>query len=157
MSCEPAPPSGTLGHVDRAGPWSGALWLQWPWCHGVWRLRLPYRAVVALLGEEAPGPATRPTVRDAALLPLGQALGEQRLAVRVELQPVDLSLGQLQDLRLGDVVALDHALDQPLRVVTADGVPVCGAWLGQREGRIAVELDGRPAARPSVPTNPVFT
>ncbi|MNY57134.1 Surface presentation of antigens (SPOA) [compost metagenome] len=62
------------------------------------------------------------------------------------LDGAELNLGQLQGLRIDDVVPLAHRLDTPARVVGPDGAPVCEGWLGQSNGRIAIEL-----ARPDVP------
>lgn len=132
-----------------AKPWSGALWLRWRWCGGVWRMGLPYRAVAALVGSE-PAKETAQAAATAAI-PLEQALARERIALRVMLAGAELNLGQLQALRPGDVIPLKHLLDAPLKVIAADGASLCDGWLGQRQGRIAVEM-----ARPAAPPHPTI-
>jgi len=121
--------------------WSGALRLRWPWCGGLWTLDLPYEAVAALLGsaqaspsEPAEKPAASPKER------LDRALSDQPVTLRVLLEGAELNLGQLQGLRLDDIVPLAHRLDTPAIVVGTDGQQVCDGWLGQSEGRVAIEL-----------------
>lgn len=135
-------PSAMQGTGVTSGAWSGVLYVRWSWCGGTWSLGLPHDAIAALLGSQAaskpvplrPDPKSPPKER------LDRALADQRLALRVMLEGVELNLGQLQELRLHDVVPLAHALNAPAHVVSADGSPVCEGWLGQSEGRIAVEL-----------------
>jgi len=125
-----------------SNPWSGALSVHWPWCGGVWRLGLPHGAVAALLGSE-PAAARAPLHSGEHLLPkepLDRALADRRVALRVMLKGAELNLGQLQELRVDDVVPLEHLLDAPAQVVGADGARVCDGWLGQSDGRIAIEL-----------------
>jgi len=130
-----------------ARPWTGALWLRWRWCGGVWRLGLPHRAVAALGGIE-PAKGTAQGTPAGGPMPLEEALARERIALRVMLADAELNLGQLQALRPGDVIPLEHPLDAPLKVIAADGASLCDGWLGQCEGRIAVEM-ARPAACPS--------
>ncbi|SFO54174.1 Type III flagellar switch regulator (C-ring) FliN C-term [Variovorax sp. PDC80] len=134
--------------------WSGALQLRWPWCGGLWTLDLPHEAVAALLGsaqtippEPADRPASSPKER------LDRALSDQPVTLRVLLEGAELNLGQLQGLRLDDVVPLAHRLDTPAIVVGTDGQQVCDGWLGQSEGRIAIELT-RLATSPTVTVSP---
>ncbi|WP_186454189.1 FliM/FliN family flagellar motor C-terminal domain-containing protein [Variovorax beijingensis] len=129
---------GTNAPSDR---WSGVLCVRWTWCGGVWSLGLPHAVVAALLSNQPPTKSA-PTAL-APMLPkarLDQALAEERVALRVMLDGVELNLGQLQELRLDDVVPLEHLLDSPALVIGTDGTPVCHGWLGQSDGRIAVEL-----------------
>lgn len=135
-------PSGKQGAGVSSSAWSGALYVRWSWCGGTWSLGLPHEAVAALLGSQAASKSVpyRPDPKRPPKEPLNRALADQRLALRVMLEGVELSLGQLQELRLHDVVPLMHALNDPARVVSTDGLPVCEGWLGQSEGRIAVEL-----------------
>ena len=135
-------PVGAQGTGVPSGAWSGVLYVRWSWCGGTWSLGLPHDAIAALLGSQAaskPAPP-RPDPKSPPKERLDRALADQRLALRVMLEGVELNLGQLQELRLHDVVPLGHALSDPARVVSADGSPVCEGWLGQSEGRIAVEL-----------------
>ncbi len=133
--------------AGSARPWTGALWLRWRWCGGVWRLGLPHRAVAALGGIET-AKSTAQAASASAPIPLEQALARERIALRVMLAEAELNLGQLQALRPGDVIPLEHPLDAPLKVAAADGASLCDGWLGQRRGLIAVEM-ARTVARPS--------
>ncbi|MFS2051326.1 FliM/FliN family flagellar motor C-terminal domain-containing protein [Variovorax sp. Varisp41] len=137
----PRSPSATLSAETPSHAWSGALRVRWSWCAGLWTLDLPYEAVAALLGsaqaspsEPAEKPAASPKER------LDRALSDQPVTLRVLLEGAELNLGQLQGLRLGDVVPLAHRLDTPAIVVGTDGQQVCDGWLGQSEGRVAIEL-----------------
>jgi flagellar motor switch/type III secretory pathway protein FliN len=138
---EPQEPAGARGTGIAADPWSGALCVRWSWCGGLWSLGLPHGAVAALLGDEAarrPAPVAR--IEAAPKQRLDQALGGEALVLRAMLAGTELNLGQLQALRLGDVLPLEHLLDAPVQIITADGTPVCDGWLGQSDGRVAVEL-----------------
>ncbi|SFD93391.1 Type III flagellar switch regulator (C-ring) FliN C-term [Paracidovorax konjaci] len=85
------------------------------------------------------------------MVPLNHAIASQRLTVHVHLQPVSLTLAQLQSLSVGDVVTLDHCLSDPASLhlvlgarashsTVAANQPLCTAWLGQVDGHMAVEL-----------------
>jgi hypothetical protein len=138
----PQRPQDALGAAMASNPWSGALLVRWAWCGGVWSLGLPFEAVAVLLGHE--GATSRPSSPVSAPQEpkerLDRALAGQQISLRVLLEGAELNLGQLQELRLDDVVPLEHLLDSPALVVGSDGTPVCSGWLGQSEGRIAVEL-----------------
>lgn len=141
FALEPQPAAGTPGTHAPADPWSGVLCARWTWCGGTWRLGLPHAVVAAMLGSEAvtqarAAPPSRPLPKER----LDRALAAEPVALRVMLEGAELSLGQLQALQPGDIVPLSHALDAPALVVTADGTPVCHGWLGQSQGRLAVEL-----------------
>jgi len=141
FALEPQQSRDAHGTNAPSDPWSGVLCVRWTWCGGVWSLGLPHAVVAALLGNQPPTKSA-PTAL-APKLPkarLDQALAEERVALRVMLDGVELNLGQLQELRLDDVVPLEHLLDSPALVVGTDGTPVCHGWLGQSDGRIAVEL-----------------
>jgi hypothetical protein len=154
---KPQEAEGALATDLRPDPWSGALCVRWPWCGGVWTLVLSHEAVSNLLGTEAvptavpgAGPQRAPKER------LDRVLTGQTVPLRIMLEGVELNLGQLQELRLDDVVPLEHALDAPAQVIGADGTPVCDGWLGQIDGRIAIELAlphiRRPVAAPAANT-----
>ncbi|MDM0122198.1 FliM/FliN family flagellar motor C-terminal domain-containing protein [Variovorax arabinosiphilus] len=146
------------GRLSSSVPsaWSGALEVRMPWCGGVWHLHLPHEAVAAILGTQGVHPSSpRPLVTEP--IALQHALSGKHLAVRVILDGTQLSLGQLRELQVGDVVTLAHALDKPAALAGADGAEICSAWLGQADGRVAVELAPLPAAAVpvgvAVPTN----
>jgi hypothetical protein len=82
-------------------------------------------------------PAPTPAAPVAGLL---AALAGTCLELRVQLQDFELELGTLQDLQLGDVVRLGHALDAPA-TVTGPGAKALFSGLLVRTGdRKAVEL-----------------
>lgn len=141
FSLEPQQSEGSRAASSLSDPWSGALSVRWPWCGGIWQLGLPHGAVVALLGSES---AAKPPPQSSANAlpkePLDQALASRRVTLRVMLEGTELNLGQLQELRVDDVVPLEHLLDAPAQVVGADGGRVCDGWLGQSDGRMAIEL-----------------
>ncbi len=138
--------------AEAPAAWSGALAVLFPWGGKPWAWRLDGDCVEALLGRHEPpssGGAARtgqePATPRSALAPLDQALRGHPVAMHIHLQPLTLSLGQLQSLALGDVIALDHPLASPAAArLAASGLetpqPLCAAWLGQSDGRLAVEL-----------------
>lgn len=135
----------SLGAEASSHAWSGALQAQWPWCGGTWTLVLPYDAITALVG---PLEATAPISHDAPAPKeaLDRALAGEHMTLRVLLDGAELSLGQLQDLQINDVVPLAHRLDAPAQVVGLDGSTVCHGWLGRSENHMAIEL-----ASPALP------
>ncbi|BFO56017.1 FliM/FliN family flagellar motor switch protein [Acidovorax sacchari] len=138
--------------AEAPAAWSGALAVLFPWGGKSWAWRLDGDCVQALLGRHEPpssGCAARtgqgPATPRAALAPLDQALRGHRVAMHIHLQPLTLSLGQLQSLAVGDVIALDHPLAAPAAARLSAGgrepaKPLCAAWLGQSGGHLAVEL-----------------
>lgn len=151
LSTEPR--SFTKAPSAGSNPWSGALCVSWSWCGGVWQIGLPHRAVAALLGpQEAMSPASPARSGTPPKVALDRALGRQTVGLRVTLTGAQLDLGQLQSLKIGDVIPLAHRLDAPARITAADGASLCDGWLGQLEGRIAVQL----ASSTSIPPNNPF-
>jgi hypothetical protein len=124
--------------------WSGSLQLQLPWCGGVFVLDLTVEQITAALATHAPHllNPSRPNVAAAARpkVNLMSALGTQTLDLRAMLTGVELSLRQLQSLRVGDVVPLQHRLDEPTLLEAPDASVVCHGWLGHQSGRVAVEM-----------------
>ncbi|MDR3018778.1 MAG: FliM/FliN family flagellar motor C-terminal domain-containing protein [Delftia acidovorans] len=135
------------------GPWSGAVVLALDWGGLRWVLRLNASAVEQVLAscgeldtdsrDQAEGAVRTPLV---PLVPVASALHSQTVTVRLELNPISLSLGQLQSLAPGDVITLTHALEQPalLRLQSRQGMDagelLCTGWLGQSQGHLGVEL-----------------
>ncbi|MDP9933591.1 FliM/FliN family flagellar motor C-terminal domain-containing protein [Variovorax paradoxus] len=152
---EPQQASGAPETSSPSNPWSGVLGVRWSWCGGTWTLRLPHDAVAAALlgsGAEKMTNASTPPTATEPRQSLDQALDGQPVSLRVLLTGTELSLGQLQDLRLNDVVPLAHALDSPAHVVNTIGSPICEGWLGRRDGRMAIELAASPVASPHLAT-----
>jgi hypothetical protein len=120
-----------------------------------WRLRLSAVEVDFVAGAVSAEFSSTASLPCGVLSPLKEALSQRSLTVRVELQPLVLSLGQLQSLTVGDIVVLSHPLDMPAQlnvdageiIVSAGETqpePLCRAWLGQSDGNIAVELHPNP-------------
>jgi hypothetical protein len=81
-----------------------------------------------------------PVVRNAPpLVPATTALAMRPVALDVQLEGCELEVGVLQGLQVGDIVCLEHALERPASVRHADAT-LCGAFLGRRQGHMAVEL-----------------
>ncbi|MDQ8035476.1 MAG: FliM/FliN family flagellar motor C-terminal domain-containing protein [Bordetella sp.] len=122
--------------------WSGCLRLSAALFDGIWHLHLPAAAVRRLLGaSDSLRQASPPTDATLDVVP---ALIDKTLKVRVSLEDVHLSLRQLQDLQIGDVVTLSHALDAPAHVQFADGDRVAQGWLAQHAGHVAAVLTVSP-------------
>lgn len=68
------------------------------------------------------------------------ALKNTRMKLNIMVGEVQLSLGLLQTISLGDVIKLDAKVDQPLNIVTSEGTRLCGTFLGKRDGQKAVQL-----------------
>ncbi|MBT9503778.1 MAG: FliM/FliN family flagellar motor switch protein [Burkholderiaceae bacterium] len=106
---------------------------------------LPQQAALALLpGGGLPCPSTSPP--QPGLVPVERALAERTLLLRIMLSPVQLSLGAITELRVGDVIRLDHPLDTPALATLAAGqgkatAPLASAHLGQLGRQVAVRLD----------------
>jgi len=133
-------------------PWSGAIQLELRFAGlseaaSVWLHLSPTLAQAHCSTQR---PAARPApASKTRLIPLKEAMASQPLRFSVELDPTELSLGDLQSLRVGDVLALTHRLDSPLTLrsqrTIADGsateaVGVCLAYLGAQQGQRAIEI-----------------
>lgn len=137
----------STGGLTTALPWSGEVIVQVPWCGGEWQIALEGERIAALLAGTRVAPldatgqqtqnegATRPSVAS-----MQTALIDEPIRLRAELHGVTLTLGQFHALRAGDVVVLEHALDEPLPLLCDDRTFVCHGWLGQQHGRLALEL-----------------
>jgi hypothetical protein len=121
--------------------WSGAVSVTLPWHGLLLKLHIGPGRVAALLQSDERVPAARTrTGNDVPLVPLHKAIEKKTTSLRLELAAVELDLGSLQALVLGDVIPLPHRLDQPLQVLAEDGPPLCTAYLGQQQGMRAIEL-----------------
>jgi hypothetical protein len=131
-------------------PWSGAVCIfariGTGQSEGVW-LHLSPDCATALCADSKTLRCREP--RAAYLTPLDEAIVGVPLRLRFELDAVQLDLGSLQALQLGDVISLPHRLDQPMHAHIGqhpanararDSKPMCHAYLGMRQGRRAVEL-----------------
>lgn len=138
----PQPDGRAPGEADLA-PWSGAVLVGWP----VASLLLSGDWVAGwCAGTHPAGETGRPP---AAPQSLRQVLADQPLRLQVRLAGARLPLGDLAHWRIGQVVPLEHRLDQPAQLTDTEGRVWHLAWLVDLEGRRAVEL----ASAPHVPSN----
>jgi flagellar motor switch/type III secretory pathway protein FliN len=91
--------------------------------------------------EQLPSRANplKPPVRT-PLAPLPLALTDIEVRLRAELGDVEMSLGHLVSLQLGDVIALPIGIDQTLNIKTENGHLIGVANLGKQDGNRAVEI-----------------
>lgn len=130
---------------DWPGPceFSGVLLVEFCAAGLQWTVALEADCVDAILvksGEETP--ASQKTSGQAGLVRVDAALGQRTLALDAYLRPCTLSLGALQNLRVGDVIALEHPLDQPSQLFSQNREKVAHAWLAQTNGFKSLELAG---------------
>lgn len=128
----------------RPDEFSGVLLFEFHAAGLQWIVALEAASIDAMLandGEEKPGTAPKP-VKQAGLVRVDAALGQRTLALDAYLRPCTLSLGALQNLRVGDVVALEHPLDQPSQLFSENREKVAHAWMTQTNGFKSLELAG---------------
>jgi len=115
------------------------------WSGGV-RVGLPGFADLALYLDGAavaglvPAKQAVPVSAKAPLTPLLDAAREHTVAIQARLHGVELTIGQLKSLQVGDVVVLPHALEEPLQIVASSGSTVCHAYLGRSGSQRALEV-----------------
>jgi len=101
------------------------------------------KSLVFLLGPEL---CTRFAGERPVRPPRGQlptllaAISDKPLAFGVELGSTTLTIGQIQNLAVGDVVRLDTASTQPVALVSKSGYIVSNGYLGASDIRKAVQL-----------------
>lgn len=117
--------------------WSGALALEWTITDARIRLHLGPDRVSAF--SQTPGASIGAPAR-APLDGLVPALRDVPIRLRAEMSGIKISLAELASLRPGDALRLDHRLDTPIALVTADGNRICDAAIGERDGRRALRL-----------------
>lgn len=137
---------GTRDAAPAPGFWSGALEVQISWWGARIRLLLDGSSIQQILNDHAPEslkPHLQATSgRAPASVKVGvvQALSGNTVELRAELNAVELSLGQIQALILGDVIPIPHRLDAPAKILDRDGRILCVGWLGKQQTQMAVEL-----------------
>lgn len=130
-------------------PWSGAVVLTIAWREMQLHWLLPDGLVEALLQPARRGELRQPPPGPSPLVPAWEAMRSLHCVVQAELRSVELPLGEVQALQLGDVIALPHRLDHPLLARTGEGAFLCEAYLGQTGGRRAIEFLTTPMHQPS--------
>lgn len=114
-------------------PWSGSVVVHLASSSCSTWLLLNGACVNALIGS----PATQDDQPAASHVEDG--LSALPIRASVEVSGCELTLGDLQAIRCGDILRLPHSLEDPLSV-TVETRPVCAAFLGARNGLRAVEL-----------------
>lgn len=139
--------------TSRLRPWSGSVVITLPWLHGhdlQWLVEGPLMERVTKAaharGERPSAPELPP------LHPLWDAIAGLPCLVRVELHATQISLGDIQDIQVGDVFDVPHALDEPLLAVSEHGIPIAQAYLGKSQSHKAIELLDQPLAPHSAST-----
>ncbi|PCE23738.1 hypothetical protein BWP39_29095 [Paraburkholderia acidicola] len=133
--------------LDIWVPWSGALRLTVRWWSTEIHVLVGDGCVRTLLGSgssSAPAVHDRDargdTVRRPELVPVIHALAGYPITMNVELTPVELDLGALTTMSVGDVLRTSHELSTPLLVTDERGKFFCGGFLGRSDDRRAIEL-----------------
>lgn len=134
--------------------WTGALALEIHCCGAQLRIIASGDAIDRWLRTrhaEPPKAETHPA--QSASVPVARALDATPVRLSVELAPVDVDLGSLGSLRVGDVLRTTHGLDRPLQVrlggksARSGSGRVCEAFLGkQGDVRVAELLSFVPLA-----------
>lgn len=132
--------------VELVQPWSGALGLGLSFAGMRILLVADPQSMqrwAAMRSPVSPAASAEPRT---TLVPITEAVAPCAAQLSVELAPVDIGLGVLANLRLGDVLWTSHRLETPLRVRgradrAADrGELLCEAFLGQQGDLRAIEL-----------------
>ena len=146
--------AGDITDVERA--WSGAVRidvdLRGAGPASRFCLRLNEALAAAWCAPATKASDARPAPHRAVLAELAEVVAPRPVRVSVHLALVELDLGTLQSLAVGDVIRLPHRLDDPLHVGVDLGdepsrTPLCRAHLAQRDGRLAAELVTSQSAR----------
>lgn len=76
----------------------------------------------------------------ASLQNLAQAIGHYKVGLRVELKPVDIDLGTLASLQIGDILSLAHELKDPVQLKDNYAQVVGEGYLGRIGDAKAIQL-----------------
>ncbi|QCX49349.1 FliM/FliN family flagellar motor switch protein [Ralstonia pseudosolanacearum] len=128
--------------IDLTQFWSGAVLLRLDWYGDIFQLVIDCTHVMRLIGPciATTDGAAMERRSEASLTPVLSALSAEPLSMTAELNPVELDLGTLTGLQVGDVIRIPHALEMPLLVRVDDGELLCQAFLGRLEDQKAIEL-----------------
>lgn len=81
-----------------------------------------------------------------SLSPLSEGLAAQEVGLKVWLGEVEVTLGMLREITVGDVIRLPTLLDEAVGVSTDSGDVLFKSYLGVIDGQLAIELSGRSSA-----------
>lgn len=135
--------------TELVQPWSGAVLLTVDWYGDSFQLVIDFTHATRLLGPRAATTdgVTAERGSESLLTPVLSALSAEPLSMTIELNPIELDLGTLTSLQVGDVIRIPHALETPLLVRADDGALLYQAFLGRLDDQKAIELF------PLTPTN----
>ncbi len=71
---------------------------------------------------------------------LAKALHSEWVTVEAIAGEAELTIEELRSLSVGDVLKLDHRINQPLQLCVRGGGAVCGGRLGTSKGHTAIQL-----------------
>lgn len=128
--------------------WQGAVQIELPWHGRLLCLHLNAACVAAMVPARQALLAVPAASPPPALMP---ALAQQVLSVSVQMTPLEISIGDLQSLRINDVVLLPHRLDQAVLVGIKDGRDLACGFLGKSRGNWAIEWEAN-AEQQSLPS-----
>jgi flagellar motor switch/type III secretory pathway protein FliN len=114
---------------------SGAAVAEIDWKEAKLALVISPPLVASMLSRIGPRAA-----RKGSLVKVNEALANGRMNLKVMVGEAEVELGLLQTIAVGDVIKLNTRVDEPLQVVTADGLRLCRAFLGIRNGRKSIQL-----------------
>lgn len=86
---------------------------------------------------------TRPLAR---VSPVSEGLAAQEVGLKVWLGKVEVTVGMLREISVGDVIRLPAPINDAMDVSTEDGAVLFKSYLGVKEGHLAIELCGRSSA-----------
>jgi hypothetical protein len=75
-----------------------------------------------------------------ALNPRIQAIGPAMIELHIELRDEVMSVGDVQNLKPGDIVQLTRSIRQPLSVATEAGIPIGSCHLGKIQAKRGIRL-----------------
>lgn len=107
------------------------------------RVRVGKQALACLLNPEALDALAPPSVAAPPALPALDylsALRDTPLTLTVLAGSASIGLGNLVTVGAGDVIRLDNSIDDTVTLTGPGGMALFEAYLGQRDGMVAVEL-----------------
>lgn len=135
--------------TDLLHPWSGAVVITLPWCGQTLGFLVSHACVSACMGLQHTVPPH--TSGTSALVPFLHAAGSLIMPIYVDMEPIEIDLGTLASLCLGDILRTTHALETPLVVkdtahcgIVDAAMPatpnLCRGFLGRQGRHRALEL-----------------
>jgi len=80
------------------------------------------------------------TTKKSGLKPLTQSIVRGDLGLNAVVASLELTLGELQQLQVGDVIRLDKNINETIPLCNTAGKPVCAGYLGKQNDHKAIML-----------------